>query len=107
MKKTILLAILLSAVSAIASADPGKHGHGHHGREFKEEYWDGDCKVERKVNKHGDVKEKRKCKGERRDERYDDGYRQTVVEERVYYPAPAPAPAPRQPGVSVDIHIGR
>ncbi|WP_137896544.1 hypothetical protein [Ramlibacter sp. 2FC] len=32
-------------------------------RGYKEEYWDGNCKVERKFKKNGDYKEERKCKG--------------------------------------------
>lgn len=41
------------------------HGHGHaHGRSYKEEYRDGNCKIERKWEKNGDYKEERKCKGD-------------------------------------------
>jgi surface antigen len=39
----------------------GQHQHGH-----KEVYWDGNCKVERKWEKDGDFKEKRKCKADYR-----------------------------------------
>ncbi len=31
-------------------------------REYKEEFWDGRCKVERKWERNGDYKEERKCK---------------------------------------------
>ena len=57
-----------------------QHGHGKHrghGPEFKEEYWDGNCKVERKLKKNGDYKEERKCKGA----------------QQVYVPAPVVVPA--------------
>jgi surface antigen len=47
---------------AMADDDHGRgHGHGHD--KHKDEYWDGNCKVERKWDKDGDYKEKRKCKG--------------------------------------------
>jgi surface antigen len=50
------------ASSAMADNDHGKgHGNKHHGREHKEEFWDGNCKVERKWEKDGDYKEKRTC----------------------------------------------
>lgn len=44
-----------------------KHGHGHghgHKNEYKEEYWDGNCKVERKW-KDDEYKEERKCRAPR------------------------------------------
>jgi hypothetical protein len=95
--KNILLSIAalgLVAVSSSAAADPWKdessHGrHGKHGHEYKEEYWDGNCKVERKFKGNGDYKEERKCKGPRY------GY---------YGPAPVyvePAPVYVPPGVTV------
>jgi hypothetical protein len=40
--------------------------HRRHRAEFKEEYWDGNSKVERKLEKNGEYKEERKCKGEPR-----------------------------------------
>jgi hypothetical protein len=64
-----LVALLAAGVVAPATADPYKdesgHGRGkgrHGGREYKEEFWDGRCKVERKWEKNGEYKEKRKCK---------------------------------------------
>jgi hypothetical protein len=76
----VAMACLLTA--APAAADPNKHesGHGpshwryhdhhndgdeHRGKrsERKEEYWDGNCKVERKWERHGEYKEERKCRG--------------------------------------------
>jgi surface antigen len=65
--------ILLAAVAVLAGPawadrdDDDHHGHGHgHGKhKHKEEYWDGNCKVERKW-KHGEYEEKRKCKAPER-----------------------------------------
>lgn len=63
----LLIPIFLAA-SVTASADPWKNesghekGHKHDRREFKEEYWDGKCKVKRKLKKSGEYKEERKCK---------------------------------------------
>jgi len=60
---------MLIAFPLVALADSWKdesgHGRGcgHDRREFKEEYWDGNCKVERKLEKNGEYKEERKCKG--------------------------------------------
>lgn len=65
-----------------ASADPG-HGNGR-GHQYKEEYWDGNCKVKRKVKKDGDYKEERKCKGATYD-----------------YPEPGPVYVPVQPAIVV------
>ncbi|MFL5021368.1 MAG: hypothetical protein ACJ8DW_03830 [Microvirga sp.] len=53
---------------APAAADPYKDesGHGkrrHGGREYKEAFWDGRCKVERKWERNGEYKEERKCRG--------------------------------------------
>lgn len=69
MLKSMLLLALASS-SALAVADPWKNesGKGRHGREYKQEYWDGNCKVEKKWEK-GEYKEERKCK--RRDRRYE------------------------------------
>lgn len=50
----------------MADDDRDERGHGRerkHERAHKEEFWDGDCKVERKWKNNGDYKEKRKCKG--------------------------------------------
>lgn len=79
-----LLPALLCAFSVSVWADHGDRGHRHkhHGGSYKEEFWDGHCKVERKWKRNGEYKEKRRC-GER---------------PRVYHqPAPVavyPAPAP-------------
>lgn len=66
MKNISLLVLALAAALPLSvSADPDKdesgHGKRRHGREYKETYWDGRCKVERKWDKHGSYKEKRKC----------------------------------------------
>lgn len=56
---------VVAALSMPAFADPDKdesgHGHRGHDREDKEEYWDGDCRVERKWEKNGEYEEERKC----------------------------------------------
>ncbi|MEG0923256.1 MAG: PXPV repeat protein [Comamonas sp.] len=57
---SLILPLSLLAAPLTAQADDDHH-HRKHRREFKEEYWDGHCKVERKW-KHGEYKEKRKCK---------------------------------------------
>ncbi|WP_199724984.1 hypothetical protein [Noviherbaspirillum saxi] len=70
MKKVgaLLLPTLLLALPLIAMADSwddesgqGK-GRGHERREYKEEYWDGNCKVKRKQDKNGEYEEERKCR---------------------------------------------
>lgn len=64
----LVLPLVLSTLSFAAQADPWKdesgHGHGrkHKGGDYKEEYWDGHCKVERKWKGNGEFKEERKCK---------------------------------------------
>jgi hypothetical protein len=62
----LLLPAMLIAFPLTASADSWKdesgRGRGHDRREYKEEYWDGNCKVKRK-QKNGEYKEERKCKG--------------------------------------------
>ncbi|MDK6080196.1 hypothetical protein [Massilia varians] len=68
-----ILPLTLLAVSSVAQADPwkdesGKGRHGDKRGEYKEEYWDGNCKVERKYEKN-EYKEERKCK---RQDRYAD-----------------------------------
>lgn len=64
-----------------------RHGHGRYKRgEYKEEFWDGRCKVERKVDKKGRYKEERECRGH--------------AGHGPYY-GPVYAPAPPPPGVYV------
>lgn len=57
LRSAFILAAL--AIPFAAFADRDGHGHGHGG---KQEYWDGNCKVERKWH-HGEMHEKRKCRG--------------------------------------------
>ncbi|WP_064736097.1 hypothetical protein [Azohydromonas australica] len=80
-----LLSVALLAVSVSAQA----HGRG----EYKEEFWDGSCKVKRKY-KDGGYKEERKCR----------------AAAPVYYaPAPVYAPPPvhyRAVPVPVPVQIG-
>jgi len=66
--RDLLLAGVLLAVPFAASADSWRYdrGHGHrHHREYKEQYWDGHCKVKREYKRNGDFKEKRDCKAPR------------------------------------------
>ncbi|MBP0633303.1 hypothetical protein [Cupriavidus sp. AcVe19-1a] len=64
----VVLPLVLGTASVSVHADPWKdesgHGYGrkHKGGDYKEEYWDGHCKVERKWEKGGEYKEERKCK---------------------------------------------
>ena len=57
---SICLPIALIATPLTSQAHDHRHHH-HHKREHKEEYWDGQCKVERKWKSNGEYKEKRKC----------------------------------------------
>jgi hypothetical protein len=75
-----LIALLLIAGPALA--DPWKDesgkgrwagGHdarhersyGYYDRDYKQEFYRGPCKIERKWGKHGEYKEETKCKGYR------------------------------------------
>src|SRR4051812_16699488 len=67
MRTTLLIAAiasLLASPAVSAHSDEHEHGHGHKGGKHKEEFWDGDCKVQREWKKHGEYKETRKCKGD-------------------------------------------
>lgn len=59
--------IIVSPLSAFADSWKDESGHRTHRgldrHEYKQEYWDGHCKVERKLKKNGDYKEKRRCSG--------------------------------------------
>lgn len=92
MKKLITLLLSTAVVlplQVIADPDKGENGHGkgrghaygHDKHKHKEEYWDGNCKVERKLEKNGGYKEERKCKGPSH------GYYEPAP---VYVPAPPP-----------------
>lgn len=98
MKKMIVFCVGMllggAVLSLPAAADPWEdesgHGRGYYGGHYeggdhKQEYWDGNCKVERKWKGNGDYKEERKCKGPR------------------YYERPGVAyPVHPQPGIVVD-----
>jgi hypothetical protein len=74
------LAIPLGAIADDWKDESGKgKGRKHERREFKEEYWDGNCKVERKMEGNGDYKEERKCKGRRADYRQRRDHREPVI----------------------------
>ena len=60
--RTSTLILISVAFASSVMADDDDHGR-RHGRKHKEEYWEGNCKIERKWEKDGDYKEKRKCKG--------------------------------------------
>jgi surface antigen len=63
---SLLMVYAGCSTPAFADDDKDESGHGRKrggGHSFKEEYWDGNCKVERKLEKNGDYKEERKCKG--------------------------------------------
>lgn len=74
--------IALSLIAAPALADPWKdesgrgrwidgydgryeRSYGHYDRDYKQEFYRGRCKIERKWGKHGEYKEETKCKGYR------------------------------------------
>lgn len=56
---------MLIALPHAVLADSGKDEGGHDRREYKEEYWDGNCKVKRKQDKNGEYEEERKCRAPR------------------------------------------
>ncbi|HEY9281557.1 MAG TPA: hypothetical protein VIP51_15930 [Eoetvoesiella sp.] len=58
----IVGAMMVLPFSASADSWKDESGHGYRDRrEFKEEYWDGNCKVKREYKKDGEYKEERKC----------------------------------------------
>ena len=75
-------AAMLTLAPIAAEADSDRHHH-RHGREYKEKYWDGACKVERKWKRNGEYQEKRKCRDD-----YREGY---YAAPQVVMPMPAPA----------------
>lgn len=74
----LLLAIPLTAFADDDDDDDDRYER-RYGRESKQTFYDGNCKIERKFKKNGDFKEERKCKGPRYG---------------AYQPAPVYAPAP-------------
>ena len=93
MRSMSLFAGLLTAVVASAGSAQADS--------WKDEYWDGNCKVERKWKDNGEYKEKRKCKGPAR---------QVYIEPAPVYAVPrgvymgampmAVGPAPGLPGIA-------
>lgn len=72
---TLSAAALISlAPFAAYAGDKHHHHHRHKGGEYKDEYWDGACKVERKWKRNGEYREKRKCR-----DGYAYGYPQPVA----------------------------
>lgn len=58
----IVGALLAVPFSATADSWKDESGHGYrYEREYKEEYWDGNCEVKREYKKDGEYKEERKC----------------------------------------------
>jgi hypothetical protein len=102
------LAILTIPFGALADdwKDESGKGRNHDRREFKEEYWDGNCKVERKMEKNGDYKEERKCKPRRRAQ-YRDRVEYIEVPPPRYVEVPPPEPVyrDRKPKVQIDLQI--
>lgn len=97
----LMVSLACLTMAAPLFADPpegrGYKKHHHEGRhEYKEEYWDGDCKVERKIKRNGDYKEERKCKGApyREEYAYDDAP-----------PPPTVVYAPPRPPVEAEIVV--
>ena len=112
MTKTAIAILIscLAAVSSSASADPWKdesgkgRGGDRRGHEHKEEFWDGNCKVERKHEKNGGYKEERKCKAPRHSSHSEYRDRPPAVQERVYYPAYEER-IRQEPAVSIDVRV--
>lgn len=75
-------AAVLSLAPLAAEADSDRHHH-RHGREYKEKYWEGNCRVERKWKRNGEYQEKRKCRDD-----YRQGY---MAPPQVVMPMTAPA----------------
>ena len=88
---------LIAAPSTSLAHDHGHRHHHHHKRDHKEEYWDGQCKVERKWKDNGEYKEKRKCK---------DRHHAHRAPQPVYVaPPPAVYIAPQPQGLVIDSRI--
>lgn len=61
--RPVFALLLFAGATWPVAADPWKDesGHGRRGREWKQEFHDGNCKIERKWEKDGGYKEERKC----------------------------------------------
>lgn len=77
-EKLVAIALAASALvcvsPAVADDDDDDRGKRRERRERKEEFWDGNCKIERKWEKDGDYKEERKCGGHARHEHEEEHY---------------------------------
>ncbi len=79
---SLLFPLVLLSTPAVADPWKGESGHErwrgeHHGEyrgrgpryaygnDFEEEFWVGNCKIERKWERDGDYEEERKCKSHR------------------------------------------
>ena len=86
----------------------GGHGRRHARSEFKEEFRDGNCRVKRELQKDGDYKEERKCKGRQHAHAPAPVY--VVPQPVVVAPQPVYVPSPAvvvRPGVVIQgtIHV--
>ncbi|MCA0894882.1 glycine zipper 2TM domain-containing protein [Microbulbifer agarilyticus] len=68
---SVLVAMLCGSLSVALHAEPPegkgwKKHHKHKKHSYKEEYWEGNCKIERKWKRNGDYKEERTCKNPNR-----------------------------------------
>lgn len=64
--KPSLVALAFLCLSAASVTHADDHGYGGpygYGGEYKEKYYSGPCKIERKQEDDGEYKEERKCKG--------------------------------------------
>lgn len=59
----LLTALALACLADASWAHGGGHRHHHRKehKEHKEQFWDGNCQVERKWKRNGEYKEKRRC----------------------------------------------
>ncbi len=61
----VVLAVTTLSFGALADDDDEDHRGARKGSEYKHQYRDGNCKVERKREKYGEFEEKIDCKGGR------------------------------------------
>lgn len=62
MRHLIVLGALMVAPLAANADSWHTEGYHRHTKEYKHEYWDGNCKVKREYKRNGNYKEKRSCK---------------------------------------------
>jgi len=125
----LIAAFVLAPPTAFADRNDDSRGRIRSGHEFEEEFRDGNCRVKRKLEKNGDYKEERECRGRRHaysgrqyEEEFRDGNckvkrklekdgdykeeRECKARRRAYYPqqpvyAPALPPVVVDPGITV------